>query len=145
MPCRFWIRPTPPLSRGIPSTESLRGQSCLRRAKPGAFGISSARVKTHIVSPSKTIRNIVKTTGIEFSAHDLRRTFATLLSEDGAYVITIENAHNHSPSSIAARSYVNNPRIKDLRKTYQSLEDSILIEVGEKSALRDKVEISLED
>ncbi len=100
---------------------------------------------THIVSPSKSISNIVKSTGVNFSAHDLRRTFATLLSEDGANVITIENALNHSPSSTAAKSYVNNPRIKDLRKIYQSLEDSILTEVGVKSPLPEKVEISLED
>ena len=100
---------------------------------------------THIVSPSKTISSIVKSTGVHFSAHDLRRTFATLLSEDGANVITIENALNHSPSSTAAKSYVNNPRIKDLRKIYQSLEDSILIEAGMKNELPNRVEISLED
>lgn len=85
-----------------------------------------------ILSPSKTIDQIIKTTGIQFSPHDLRRTFATLLNEGGASHITIESALNHAPDSTAAKSYVNNPRILNLRKISQSLEDAILEEAGVK-------------
>lgn len=99
----------------------------------------------HIVSPSKSINQIIESTGIKFSPHDLRRTFATLLNEGGASHFTIENALNHAPDSVAAKSYVNNPRILKLREIFQSLEDSILIEAGVKQAQPDRIEISLED
>lgn len=100
---------------------------------------------THIVSPSKSIIQIIESTGIKFSPHDLRRTFATLLNEDGASHITIENALNHAPDSVAAKSYVNNPRILNLRKVFQSLEDSILEEAGVKKVKPQTVEVSLAD
>lgn len=99
----------------------------------------------HVVSPSKSIKKIIKSTGIPFSPHDLRRTFATLLNENGASDFTIENALNHAPVSVAAKSYVNNPRIISLRKIFQSLEDTILLEAGVKGPKHNSVEISLED
>lgn len=98
----------------------------------------------HIVSPNKTIKKIIETTGIPFSSHDLRRTFATLLNEGGASALTIENALNHSPASVAAKSYVNNPRIISLRKIFQSLEDTILTEAGLKQK-QEYVKISVDE
>ena len=75
----------------------------------------------HIVSPDKSIQQIVKSTGVSFSAHDLGRTFATLLNVGGAYDITIEKALNHGPISSAAKSYVNNPHILKLRIVFRLL------------------------
>lgn len=99
----------------------------------------------HIVSPNKSIIQIVESTGIKFSPHDLRRTFATLLNEDGASHFTIENALNHAPDGVTAKSYVNNPRILKLREIFQSLENSILNEAGVKKVNYEKVEVSIED
>lgn len=100
---------------------------------------------THIVSPSKSINQIIESTGIHFSPHDLRRTFATLLNEDGASLVTIEKALNHAPASTAAKSYVNNPRILNLRKIFQALENSILEEAGVKKAKAKTFSVSQED
>ena len=99
----------------------------------------------HIVSPAKSMQQIVESTGISFSAHDLRRTFATLLNEGGASDITIEKALNHAPVSTAAKSYVNNPRILKLRAIFQALEDAILEEAGVKRSKTKTVEVSYDD
>ncbi len=99
----------------------------------------------HIVSPNKTIQQLISQTKLKFSPHDLRRTFATLLDEEGVSSITIENALNHSPATVAAKNYINNPRILKLRKIFQSLEDSILEEVGIKKMRIETVQISLAD
>lgn len=99
----------------------------------------------HIVSPSKSMQQIVESTGIRFSAHDLRRTFATLLNEGGASDITIEKALNHAPVSTAAKSYVNNPRILKLRAIFQALEDAILKEAGVRESKTQSVEVSYDD
>ena len=106
---------------------------------------SKTGLYSHIVSPHKAIKKIRAQTGIEFSPHDLRRTFATLLNERGVSNITIEKALNHAPSSIAAKSYVNNPRLSKLRKVYQELEDAILVEAGVNQAQKDLVEISKDE
>lgn len=44
--------------------------------------------------------------------------------------MTVKRALNHTPDSTAAKFYVNNPRLKSLRATYQVLEDTILSEAG---------------
>jgi len=99
----------------------------------------------HIVSPNKTIQQLISQTGLKFSPHDLRRTFATLLNEEGVSNITIENALNHAPATVAAKNYINNPRILSLRKIFQSLEDSILEEVGIKKVSIETVQITVAD
>ena len=99
----------------------------------------------HLVSPDKSIQQIIKSTGISFSAHDLRRTFATLLNEGGASDITVEKALNHAPITTSAKSYVNNPRILKLRAIFQSLEDAILEEAGVKTNKSSTIEVSHED
>ena len=75
----------------------------------------------------------------------VRRTFATLLNEQGASDITVEKALNHAPGSTAAKFYVNSPRILNLRKIFQGLEDAILLEAGVLSQKTATVEISRED
>ncbi len=106
---------------------------------------SKTGAMSHLVEPKKTIAQLVKSTGIPFAPHDLRRTFATLLNEGGASDMTVEKALNHAPASAAAKFYVNNPRILQLRKTFQAHEDAILLEAGVTQPKIQMIEVSPED
>jgi len=100
---------------------------------------------SYLREPKNAISKVVADSGVPFSAHDLRRTFATILDENGASSIAIDRALNHAPSSTAAKHYVNNPRIMNLRKLFQTLEDAILIEAGVKKAPAETFQVSRED
>ncbi len=84
----------------------------------------------HVKEPKRAIATVVKTSGVPFSPHDLRRTFGTLFEESGKVsALTVDRALNHSPSSTASKHYIHQ-RLSRLRPLYQDLEDRILVEVG---------------
>ncbi len=104
-------------------------------ASPWVFPSPRVGYKTkergHISEPKKTIAQVVEKAGCKFSPHDLRRTFATLLGELGVNGYTIRKALNHAASDTAGRHYLQS-RLHQIRITYQSLEDKILMEAGVK-------------
>jgi len=61
----------------------------------------------HIGDIRKQIEKVSKKTGIEFSHHDLRRTYATLLeSELGVSDSIIGRLLNHSPKTVTEKHYI---------------------------------------
>jgi len=91
------------------------------------------KAKTHLQEPKTSISEVAKAAGIPFTPHDLRRTFGTLLNEQDVSKYVIERALNHAPTDTAGKHYVQQ-RLKYLSKTYQELEDQILVEAGVTSA-----------
>lgn len=74
---------------------------------------------------------VVKKSGVDFSAHDLRRTSTTLLGEAGSNVYQIKAALNHASDGrdVTERHYMR-IRLKALRSVFERLEESILEEAG---------------
>jgi len=72
------------------------------------YVFENRQAKNHLGSIRKQIMKVTKGTGITFTHHDLRRTFATLLSSelkvsDGV----ISRLLNHSPKGVTERHYIN--------------------------------------
>lgn len=104
-------------------------------SEPSAYVFSASRSgwksheRTHIKEPKSAISVVKQASGISFSAHDLRRTFGTLLNELDVGDYTIRKALNHAPNDVASRHYLQT-RIKALLPIYERLERHILTEAG---------------
>jgi integrase len=102
---------------------------------PSLFVFPSSRlgkdgVQTHLKDPKNSMGEVATLSGVPFSPHDLRRTFATLIEEiEHVSTITIEKVLNHAPSTTAGKHYVVQ-RMLRLRPLYQRFEDCILTEAG---------------
>jgi integrase len=85
---------------------------------------------SYVQEPKKTIKKVVDESGVPFSSHDLRRTFATLIEEiEHVSTLTVEKVLNHAPTTTAGKHYIVQ-RIQRLRPLYQRFEDAILLEAG---------------
>lgn len=104
-------------------------------AEPSAYVFSASRSgwksheRTHIKEPKSAIGLVKKASGISFSAHDLRRTFGTLLNEMEVNAYTVKKALNHAANDVASRHYIQT-RIKALLPIYERLETLVLTEAG---------------
>ena len=79
-----------------------------------------------VVDIRKQKDKVVRATGIQFSHHCLRRTFATLLNKTIQIDIpTIAVLLNHSPQGVTQKHYVSS-QPADFRDLYQRLSDFTL-------------------
>lgn len=83
---------------------------------------------TKCSSMSRTFERLRAATGLVFTAHDLRRTVATVASEMGYDLERIGAVLNHSKSGITSR-YIQTT-IESLRETLQTVEDVVLENFG---------------
>jgi integrase len=74
---------------------------------------------------------VIAASGVDFTAHDLRRTSASLLGEAGVGVYQLKAALNHAASGqdVTERHYIR-VRLKALRSVFERLEEAILEEAG---------------
>jgi len=85
----------------------------------------------HLTEPKCAIAAITKACGVQFSPHDLRRTFATALNRAGAGAHVIDLALNHSPLTTAGKHYSPGmQKIRVLRPFYEKAEALLLTEAG---------------
>lgn len=87
------------------------------------------KTRGHIVEPKKSIAWVVKECGIDFSAHDLRRTFGSLLNEMDVSVYTLKKALNHAHNDITGKHYVQS-RMPAMLPVYVNYERKIFQEMG---------------
>lgn len=89
------------------------------------------------IDPRRAIARIQNTTGISFSCHDLRRSFATFADKSGIGYFSIKLLLNHKSSDITADHYANVSlldsrgtvdveSVNELRADLQKLEDYIM-------------------
>lgn len=104
---------------------SRRGRTNKETGEPGQ--------RTHIKEPKRAIETVTAISGIQFTPHDLRRTFGTIFAELPVSEFTVEKALNHAPQSTAGKHYVKT-RLEPLRKSYIAFEKAILEEAGVKFA-----------
>ena len=88
--------------------------------------------RTHIKEPKAALLAVAKASGVEFTTHDLRRTFSNLLasaSEVGAEQAFVKMAMNHTATDdVTATHYLD--KVSQLRPLYEKLERVVLEKVG---------------
>ena len=86
--------------------------------------------KTYLKEPKATLVKVIKESGVDFSTHDLRRTFSSILGETGASVYQTKAAMHHSAGRDVTEKHYMRIRIKALRQVFENLEQAILEEAG---------------
>ncbi len=100
---------------------------------------------SHIVATNSAVVAVVKKAGVDFSEHDLRRTFGTLFNELGGVTnYTVQRALNHAAHDTASKHYLQS-RISKLRPVYQQYEDNLLVEAGVIEQKATTVEVDAEE
>jgi len=86
----------------------------------------------HVENQRKTVQRIAKISGIKFSLHDIRRTFASIANNHIAGItnFTLKKLLNHSEDDVTA-GYIQF-ETETLRKPMQLIEDYILKQAGVK-------------
>ena len=84
------------------------------------FRSPSKRKDDHVQVIRKQMAKVTAKTGIEFTAHDLRRTFATLLNELDINDIAIKRLMNHKSRNVTERYIQTKASLysKPMRKLY---------------------------
>ena len=77
----------------------------IKRNGPYLFP-SPTSIDLHLSNPSKTVANIVKASGIEFTLHDLRRTFATHTRMLGLDYDLVRRSLNHKSGGSITDQYI---------------------------------------
>ena len=79
-----------------------------------------------VTSVRKQKDKVIEETGIQFTHHCLRRTFASLLKKElGVDIPTISILLNHAPQGVTQKHYLTSTP-KDFRKEYQGLSNIVL-------------------
>lgn len=78
----------------------------------------------HLADPRKQIKRIAEITGVVFTSHDLRRTFATLAESYGLDYQTIKRALNHKSQDITAQ-YIQT-RAEKMRHAFDAIAEEIM-------------------
>ena len=86
--------------------------------------------RKRIADPHRQIVNVVDKSGVPFSPHDLRRTFASIVSRLGDHLsyFTTKRLLNHRTSDVT-QGYIQFD-LEQLRSAMQAVEDFVLENVG---------------
>lgn len=85
---------------------------------------SATSASGHIENPAKAIAHVRKESGISFTVHDLRRTFASVAEEVGISGYLLKRLLNHHVRTDVTQSYVEIP-VTQLREPMQRIETAI--------------------
>jgi hypothetical protein len=80
--------------------------------------------KGHIIEPKRQIKHVVKTSGVPFTSHYLRRSFLTIADVDQLSPYTIKRLANHSTRGDVTAGYVISD-VERLRTPMESIESFI--------------------
>jgi integrase len=82
--------------------ETMFGRRWEEKEEDERWVFPASKGDGHIIDPRKQIEILTEITGVKFSIHDLRRTFATLAESYGLDYQTIKRALNHKTQDITA-------------------------------------------
>jgi len=94
----------------------------------GKFVFCGKDKDSAIVNPYKQVKKIREISGIEFTMHDLRRTFGTIADSLEIQHHIIKKLMNHTNNDVTIKHYVQ-PSIERLRKPIQQISDYIIKQV----------------
>jgi len=100
------------------------------RASDSEWIFANALTGQRITDPRRQIVNVVAKSGVPFSPHDLRRTFASILSRLGDQLsyYTTKRLLNHRTGDVT-QGYIQFD-LEQLRFAMQAVEDFVLVQVG---------------
>lgn len=138
-----------PITRFAGQLLEKRHRLNLKRDEPSPWVFPSDRknkvgVRSHVVATNSAVAAVVKACGVDFSEHDLRRTFASLFNETGANQYVVQTALQHTANDTASKHYVQS-RMAALRTAYQEYEDKLLLEAGVLVSEAPNVSVNAED
>jgi len=99
-----------------------------KQLNKGKYVFNGKNNDTAIVNPYKQIKKVREISGIEFTMHDLRRTFGTIADSLEIQHHIIKRLMNHTINDVTIKHYVQ-PSIERLRKPMQQINDYILEKV----------------
>ncbi len=95
-------------------------------AAPGAVYVFPAATGTgHLVEPRKSIEKVTSDSGVEFTPHDLRRTFATIAESLDLSAYALKMLLNHKTIGDVTRGYII-VDVERLREPMQRITDFML-------------------
>lgn len=107
-----------------------------RKREPGTspYVFPGEGTKGHLVEPRKQWQRVIRESGIDFTLHDLRRTFATAVNnlERSLSAYSIKRLLNHKTQDVTA-GYIQHD-IESLREPMQQVTDYILKCAGLKAS-----------
>jgi integrase len=89
------------------------------------FVFSGSNPDKAIVNPYKQIKKVREDSGVHFTMHDLRRTFATIADSLDIQHHIIKRLMNHSNNDVTIKHYVQ-PSIERLREPMKRISDYIM-------------------
>lgn len=117
----------------LPMGEYLRAFLLKLKENNDSIYVFPAQNKSgHVENQRKTVQHIAEISGIKFSLHDIRRTFASIANNHIAGItnFTLKKLLNHSEDDVTA-GYIQF-ETETLRKPMQLIEDYILKQAGVK-------------
>ncbi len=83
-----------------------------------------------LAEPKKLIAKVVQSSGVKFSSHTLRRTFASIAARHVPYLV-LQRMLNHKPQGVTSRHYTTID-VEQLRAPMRQVNDLILRAAGER-------------
>jgi len=115
------------------ATKCMFERRSLARIDGNEYLFPSPVDASHPMTASRTFERICKEINCEFTAHDLRRTFATVASELGYDLNTIGAALNHSGGSVTSNYVQHSPR--RLKNILEDIQNALFAEPFDTEAL----------
>ena len=104
--------------------EDMLSRRCDQRTSPYVF--PSTGVSGHLVEPRRAIERVVKTSGVVFSCHDLRRTFATIADGLDLSAFALMRLINHKRFMADVTAGYIGSDVERLRKPMQRITDHLV-------------------
>lgn len=109
-------------------------------ASESRFVFPATRGDGYLTEPRKSMAKVVEASGVAFTLHDLRRTFATIAEGLDLSAYALKNLLNHKTGADVTRGYIVSD-VERLREPMRRIEDYILKAAGVKASA-DVVELS---
>lgn len=118
----------------LPLTDYLHAMLLKRHeSATNQYVFSNEQGTAGLVDPKKQIRNVIDESGVEFTVHDLRRTFITIAESLDIPAYALKRLLNHKMNNDVTAGYII-ADVERLREPMQKITDYILRCVGEKES-----------
>lgn len=109
--------------------EILRARLCQAEPGPAAFVFPGEGAGGYLVEPRRPMRKVIEASEVQFSLHDLRRTFATVAERLDIPAYALKRLLNHKMRNDVTAGYIV-PSVDRLRGPMQKVTDFILGHAG---------------
>ncbi|WP_036302223.1 tyrosine-type recombinase/integrase [Methylotenera sp. L2L1] len=116
----------------LPLTDFLHDLLTKRKAEAKTKYVFPNETNTgYMTDPKKQIANVIKESGVNFSTHDLRRTFITIAESLDISAYALKRLLNHKMTNDVTAGYIISD-VERLRVPMQKITDYILYKIGQK-------------